>query len=69
MSKIIEKIAKLIDLKSMVTLLLTIALVIGFFQDKIAGEKLAEFVLLVLTFYFAKTDKKEEQAEYTGIEK
>lgn len=61
MNEFIKRVAKLIDLKSIITLILTIALVVGFFQEKIAGEKLAEFVLLVLTFYFAKTDKKEEK--------
>lgn len=58
--EIIKRIAKLIDLKSIITLILTIAMVVGFFQDKVSGEKLCEFVLLVLTFYFAKVDKKEE---------
>lgn len=59
--EIIKRIAKLIDLKSIITLILTIAMVVGFFQDKVTGEKLCEFVLLVLTFYFAKADKKEEE--------
>lgn len=61
--EILKRIAKLIDLKSIVTLILTIAMVIGFFQDKVGGEKLCEFVLLVLTFYFAKQDKKDEPNE------
>lgn len=56
-----ERLAKLIDLKSIVTLIVVIvysALVIsGIVQ--VDGYK--ELVLIVMTFYFAKTDKKEEE--------
>lgn len=68
MNDIIKRLAKLIDLKSIVTLTLVVGLMVGFCQDKITGEKFCEYVLLVLTFYFAKTDKKDDD-EINGIGK
>ena len=53
-----EKIIKLIDLKSIITLLLTITLVYGFIVDKIDGKDFLVYVTLVLTFYFAKKDSE-----------
>ena len=64
MKKIIDKIAKLIDLKSIVTISLIITLEFLI----IKGVKLEDQMFLlfsnittmVITFYFAKKDKNEE---------
>lgn len=53
-----EKLTKLIDLKSIITLLLTITLVYGFIVNKIDGKDFLVYVTLVLTFYFAKKDSE-----------
>lgn len=59
-----EKIAKLIDVKSIVTLLMTIALVVLLFTNvEINKELLMLFSTsygAVITYFFTKTDKKEE---------
>lgn len=52
-----EKIIKLIDLKSIITLLMTVALVVGFFTDRISTEVFIPFASMTFTFYFTK--KKE----------
>lgn len=54
-----ERIAKLIDLKSIVTLIMVIALVIGFFMNKVTPEMFVPMVTMIMTFYFAKKDKEE----------
>ena len=65
MKKIIDKIAKLIDLKSIVT----ISLIITLEYLIVKGVKLEDQMFLlfsnittmVITFYFAKKDKKEDE--------
>lgn len=52
-----EKITKLIDLKTMITLTMTIALVVGFFMGKISAEVFIPFASMTFTYYF--TRKKE----------
>jgi hypothetical protein len=52
-----EKIIKLIDLKSIITLLMTVSLVVGFFMDKISTDVFIPFASMTFTFYFTK--KKE----------
>lgn len=54
-----EKIAKLIDLKSIITILMVGALIGGFFMDKIAANELIPLVTMILTFYFVKKGKDE----------
>lgn len=54
-----ERIAKLIDLKSIVTIIMVVALVIGFFLDRVNTEQFVPLVTMILTFYFAKKDKEE----------
>lgn len=56
-----DKIIKLIDLKSIITLLMTVALVIGFFMNKISTEVFIPFASMVFTFYFTKPAKKENE--------
>lgn len=51
-----EKVAKLIDLKSIITILMIGGLVIGWFMNKVTSEQFIPLVTTVLTFYFAKKD-------------
>lgn len=56
--KIKERIAKLIDLKSIITVIMIVALVIGWFTNKVTSEQFVPMVMMIMTFYFAKNDKK-----------
>ena len=53
-----EKIAKLIDLKSIVTLLITGALIYGFVNKMIEADQFITIATMVFMFYFTK--KKDE---------
>ena len=53
-----EKIAKLIDLKSIVTLLITGALIYGFINKMIEADQFITIATMVFMFYFTK--KKED---------
>ena len=55
-----ERLVKLIDLKSIITLALTAALIWGFIVGRVDGKEFLVYVTMVLTFYFAKKDKSEE---------
>lgn len=56
-----EKIAKLIDLKSIITILITITLIYGFISCKINAEQFMTIATMIFTFYFAKKDKGGEE--------
>ena len=56
-----EKFAKLIDLKSIITILITGCLVYGFVADKISNEQFMQIAIMIFTFYFAKKDKEENK--------
>ena len=60
MKNIIDNIAKLVDLKSFVTLAITGAMIYGFISNKIDSKDFVILVTMVYTFYFAKkeSDKK-----------
>lgn len=58
-----EKITKLIDLKSIITLALTSALIWGFVVGKVDGKEFLVYVTMVLTFYFAKKDNEVVKEE------
>ena len=49
-----EKIAKLIDLKSIVTLLMTGALIYGFINKMIEADQFITLATMVFMFYFTK---------------
>ena len=55
-----EKISKLIDLKSIVTLLITLTLVIGFITNKINDEQFMTIATMIFTFYFASKTKGDD---------
>ena len=56
MEGIKSKLAKLIDLKSIITILMVGGLVVGWFLNKVTSEQFIPLVTTVLTFYFAKKD-------------
>lgn len=49
-----EKFAKLIDLKSIITIIMVMALVIGWYKEMVTAEQFVPLVTMILTFYFAK---------------
>lgn len=57
-NEVLKKVAKLIDLKSIMTIIMVIALVMGWFADKVTSEQFIPMVMMIMTFYFAKNDKK-----------
>lgn len=65
MKKIIENIAKLIDLKSIITLSLILTLEILIFKginlDNDMFLLFSNITTMVITFYFAKKDKDKEE--------
>ena len=61
--EIVKRIAKLIDLKSLISIAMVVSLCVGFFQGKISNEQFVPLVTMIVTFYFAKQDKKEEPDE------
>ena len=56
-----ERIAKLIDLKSIITILITIGLIYGFIVNKISPEQFMTIATMIFTFYFAKKKESDEQ--------
>lgn len=63
-----ERIARLIDLKSIITLALAITLVYGFVVSKIEGKDFLVYVTMVFTFYFAKKDIGDENMSKSNLE-
>ena len=57
-NEVLKKVAKLIDLKSIMTIIMVIALVVGWFANKVTSEQFIPMVMMIMTFYFAKNDKK-----------
>jgi len=58
-----KEIKKLIDLKSIITLSLTIAFVYGFIAGKIEAKDFLIYIAMVYTYYFNKKENKEEDKE------
>lgn len=54
-----EKLTKLIDLKSIVTLLMVCGLLYGWFTDKVPVDVFIPFVSMILAFYFTKNKTGE----------
>lgn len=53
-----DKFAKLIDLKSIVTMAMTGALVFGFATGKIQADQFITLVTMVFMFYFQKKESE-----------
>lgn len=58
-----NKLTKLLDLKSIVTLIMTIGLLYGFVSQKISSEQFVTFVTMIFTFYFSKKDGSDKDGE------
>lgn len=54
-----DRLIKLIDLKSIITILLVSAFIAGWFAGLVKSSEFIPFVTMVLTFYFAKQKKEE----------
>ena len=54
-----ERLAKLIDVKSIVTLLLTISFIILAFRSVITGEQVNTIFMMVISFYFGTQATKK----------
>ena len=67
--KILEKIANLIGLKSIITIIMVVSLAVAFFLDKVTAEQFIPLVTMIITFYFAKKDNsKDEEKKEDSVE-
>lgn len=57
-TELIKKIAKLIDLKSIITLALGATLIYGFIIGKVETKDFLLYVAMVITYYFNKKEDK-----------
>ena len=60
-----KELKKLIDLKTIITISITGALIYGFVVDKIGAEQFMVIATMVFTFYFAKKDKGDDNMATT----
>lgn len=58
--KIRERLAKLIDLKSIVTIIMTAGLFYGFVTNKIKADQFITLVTMVFMFYFNKKGSEDK---------
>lgn len=58
-----NRLAKLIDLKSIITILITACLIYGFIVDKVNNEQFMTIATMIFTFYFAKKSDKGDEIE------
>ena len=63
MTKIINKLAALIDVKSLTTLCLMVAFVVLSLTNRIAAEQFLQIFLVIITYYFTKATDKNNQTE------
>lgn len=65
MNKVKEKFAKLIDVKSIVTIILTMVFAILALTERITGQDFLTVFSVVIAFYFGtQVQKKKESEEY-----
>ena len=55
-----KELKELIKVRSIITILLTIALIYGFVMNKIDGKDFLVYVTMVYTFYFARKEKGDD---------
>ena len=60
MKELVSKITKLIDVKSLMTLCLTVAFVLLVFKGTIDGDKFETIFLMVVSFYFGTQNEKNK---------
>ena len=58
MKELISKITKLIDVKSIMTLILTVAFVMLVSDDKVDGQQFMAVFTMIVGFYFGTQSKK-----------
>lgn len=51
-----DRIAKLIDLKSIITLIMITTLSVGWFINKVTSDQFVPLVTMIITFYFARSN-------------
>lgn len=56
-----ERVSKLIDLKSIITILITGCLIYGFIVGKVNNEQFMTIATMIFTFYFAKKSDKGDE--------
>ena len=61
MEDIKKRISKLIDLKSIISIIMVAAMVAGFFGKMVSSEQFVPLVTMIVTFYFAKQDKPDKE--------
>ena len=62
-----DKIAKLIDLKTIITIAMTGAMIYGFVVEKITPEQFMTIATMIFTFYFAKKDNDTKPTDTNGV--
>ena len=60
-----KELKELVKVRSIITILLTIALIYGFVMNKIDGKDFLVYVTMVYTFYFARTEKGDDNMATT----
>ena len=55
-----EKIAKLIDLKTILSIIVVVSYTVMVFMGIVEADY-KDLVIMIVTYYFAKKDKKEEE--------
>lgn len=59
-----QKLSKLIDVKSIVTIVMAIAFVALTFKNVISGDKFYDVFLMIISFYFGtQYEKKNKESE------
>ena len=61
MEDIKKRISKLVDLKSIISIIMVAAMVAGFFAKMVSAEQIVPLVTMIVTFYFAKQDKPDKE--------
>lgn len=61
MEDIKKRISKLVDLKSIISIIMVAAMVAGFFRRMVSAEQFVPLVTMIVTFYFAKQDKSDKE--------
>ena len=61
MEDIKKRISKLVDLKSIISIIMVAAMVAGFFRRMVSAEQFVPLVTMIVTFYFAKQDKHDKE--------
>lgn len=61
MEDIKKRISKLVDLKSIISIIMVAAMVAGFFAKMVSAEQFVPLVTMIVTFYFAKQDNPDKE--------